>query len=315
MASRPSSTLKGCRTGTSTTLSGFGSKCDGEQVERSFWADGLDGERAIWENCLRALKAIGNAQIVSYGAYETRFLRQMRAALHFGARRRGIRRSAHRNVGQPRRLHLREGLFPDVFEQPQGSRPIPRVRVDLATGFGRRGATTAAGLGAWRGRRAQARTDRLQHGRLPSGREGRGRPGAYLRRRRVRPRCGRCRFAGGWFPANFRQIRQRPAGVRENQRCGVLGLSEVKSVCADRQGDSADRSEIPRQEQKRNGRKGSDGRRRPGNVPQVPCDKNLDVPRTVTSRLRPEVHAKGDQAVGRAVPLQACIDAANAVQK
>jgi predicted RecB family nuclease len=52
---------------------------DGEHVERSFWADGLDGERAIWEDCLRELKAIGNAQIVSYGAYETRFLRQMRA--------------------------------------------------------------------------------------------------------------------------------------------------------------------------------------------------------------------------------------------
>jgi predicted RecB family nuclease len=52
---------------------------DGKYVERSFWADGSDGERAIWENCLRELKAIGNAQIVSYGAYETRFLRQMRA--------------------------------------------------------------------------------------------------------------------------------------------------------------------------------------------------------------------------------------------
>ncbi len=51
---------------------------DGEHVERSFWADGSDGERAIWEDCLRELKAIGNAQIVSYGAYEARFLRQMR---------------------------------------------------------------------------------------------------------------------------------------------------------------------------------------------------------------------------------------------
>jgi hypothetical protein len=51
----------------------------GEYVERSFWANASDGERAIWENCLRELKAIGNAQIVSYGAYETRFLRQMRA--------------------------------------------------------------------------------------------------------------------------------------------------------------------------------------------------------------------------------------------
>ena len=47
-------------------------------MEHSFWADGLDGERVIWENCLQTLKAIGNAQIVSYGAYETRYLKQMR---------------------------------------------------------------------------------------------------------------------------------------------------------------------------------------------------------------------------------------------
>ena len=60
-------------------LVGLRFECGGEHVERSFWADGLDGERAIWENCLRELKAIGNAQIVSYGAYETRFLRQMKA--------------------------------------------------------------------------------------------------------------------------------------------------------------------------------------------------------------------------------------------
>ena len=60
-------------------LVGLRFECAGEQVERSFWADGLDGERAMWENCLRELKAIGNAQIVSYGAYETRFLRQMKA--------------------------------------------------------------------------------------------------------------------------------------------------------------------------------------------------------------------------------------------
>ena len=51
---------------------------DGEWVERSFWADGLDGERTIWDNCLRTFKAIGNARIVNYGAYETRFLRHMR---------------------------------------------------------------------------------------------------------------------------------------------------------------------------------------------------------------------------------------------
>jgi predicted RecB family nuclease len=59
-------------------LVGLRFECGGEQVEHSFWADGLDGERTIWEFCLRTLKAVGNPQIVSYGAYETRFLRQMR---------------------------------------------------------------------------------------------------------------------------------------------------------------------------------------------------------------------------------------------
>jgi len=60
-------------------LVGLRFECGGEQVERSFWADGLEGERIMWESCLRELKAIGNTQIVSYGAYETRFLRQMKA--------------------------------------------------------------------------------------------------------------------------------------------------------------------------------------------------------------------------------------------
>jgi predicted RecB family nuclease len=60
-------------------LIGLRFEAGGEHVERSFWADGLDGERAIWEDCLRELKAIGNAQIVSYGAYENRFLRHMKA--------------------------------------------------------------------------------------------------------------------------------------------------------------------------------------------------------------------------------------------
>jgi predicted RecB family nuclease len=59
-------------------LVGLRFESGGEQVEHSFWADGLDGERVIWENCLQTLKTIGNAQIVSYGAYETRYLRQMR---------------------------------------------------------------------------------------------------------------------------------------------------------------------------------------------------------------------------------------------
>ncbi len=32
----------------------------------------------MWENCLLALKGIENPQIVSYGAYEARFLRRMK---------------------------------------------------------------------------------------------------------------------------------------------------------------------------------------------------------------------------------------------
>ena len=206
-------------------LVGLRFESGGEQVEHSFWADGLDGERVIWENCLQTLKAIGNAQIVSYGAYETRYLKQMRERYVLAPDDVRICRSPHRNVGQSRRLHLRQGLLPDIFEQPQGSRPIPRVRVGLATGFRRCDATTAASLGARRRRRAQARTDRLQHGRLPSDRDGRGRSGAHMRRRRLRPRCGRCRFAGCRFPTHLGQTRLRPAGVREDQQRGVLGLS------------------------------------------------------------------------------------------
>jgi hypothetical protein len=60
-------------------LVGLRFDCGGEHVERSFWADGLNDERAMWEECLSELKAVGNAQIVSYGSYENRFLRQMKA--------------------------------------------------------------------------------------------------------------------------------------------------------------------------------------------------------------------------------------------
>ena len=179
----------------------------GEHVERSFWADGLDGERAIWENCLRELKAIGNAQIVSYGAYETRFLRQMRARYIL----------APDDVEFVDRLietsvNLVGCIYGKIYF-PTFSNSLKEVGRYLGFEWnwpqasGAAAPSTAASLGAWRRRRAQARTDWIQHGRLPSGREGRGRPCAHLRRWRVRPRCGRCQFAGGWFPANFWQIR------------------------------------------------------------------------------------------------------------
>lgn len=51
---------------------------DGGLAERAFWADGPEDERGMWENCLRTLRAIGNPQLVHYGAYETRFLRAMK---------------------------------------------------------------------------------------------------------------------------------------------------------------------------------------------------------------------------------------------
>ena len=182
-------------------LVGLRFESGGKQVERSFWADGLEDERVIWENCLRTLKAIGNPQIVSYGAYETRFLRQMKERYISAVADLEYVDRTHRELGQPCRPHLRENLFPDVFERPQGSGPIPRLRVDLATGFGRCGATIAAGLGTRRRRRLEVRIGRLQHGRLPSVRDGRGRSGAYMRRRSVRLEYGRCRFAGCRFPA------------------------------------------------------------------------------------------------------------------
>ncbi|MGP1678422.1 MAG: IS66 family transposase [Burkholderiales bacterium] len=59
-------------------LVGIRFESEGELVERAFWADGPEGEREMWEKCLQTLKSINNAQLVHYGAYETRFLRQMK---------------------------------------------------------------------------------------------------------------------------------------------------------------------------------------------------------------------------------------------
>ena len=50
----------------------------GTPVEKTFWADGPEGESDIWRECLRVLKEINNPRIVHYGAYEIRFLRRMR---------------------------------------------------------------------------------------------------------------------------------------------------------------------------------------------------------------------------------------------
>ena len=56
-------------------LVGLRYEMQGAQVERSFWADGPEGERDIWWECIRVLKEIHNPQIVHFGAYESRFLK------------------------------------------------------------------------------------------------------------------------------------------------------------------------------------------------------------------------------------------------
>lgn len=59
-------------------LVGLRFESDGVLAERAFWADGPEDERVMWGNCLQTLKSIGTAQLVHYGAYETRFLRTMK---------------------------------------------------------------------------------------------------------------------------------------------------------------------------------------------------------------------------------------------
>jgi predicted RecB family nuclease len=59
-------------------LIGIRHEAGGNIVEHSFWADTADDEGEIWQKTIRSLREIEKAQIVSYGAYETRFLRQMK---------------------------------------------------------------------------------------------------------------------------------------------------------------------------------------------------------------------------------------------
>ena len=157
----------------------------GKQVERSFWADGLEDERAIWANCLRTLKAIGNPQIVNYGAYETRFLRQMKERYISAV---ADREFVDRLIGNS--VNLVGRIYGKIYF-PTFSNSLKEVGRYLGFEWTWPRASGAAApllRRAWelrRRRRVQARIGRLQHGRLPSGRDGRGRPGAYMRRRRA----------------------------------------------------------------------------------------------------------------------------------
>ena len=51
----------------------------GRCFERSLWADHPRDEYRIWQECLRIFKRIGNPRLVHYGAYESRFLKSLRA--------------------------------------------------------------------------------------------------------------------------------------------------------------------------------------------------------------------------------------------
>jgi len=50
----------------------------GEPVHRSFWADRAEDEGQMWRKCLGVLRQFEDPQLFHYGAYESRFLRQMR---------------------------------------------------------------------------------------------------------------------------------------------------------------------------------------------------------------------------------------------
>ena len=52
---------------------------ESQPLRHSFWADTQDDEREIWTNCLRAVGELTSPSLIHYGAYETQFLKRMRA--------------------------------------------------------------------------------------------------------------------------------------------------------------------------------------------------------------------------------------------
>jgi predicted RecB family nuclease len=51
----------------------------GGVVERSFWADRAEDELKIWQDCVSVLREVDNPRLIHYGAYESRFLKNMKA--------------------------------------------------------------------------------------------------------------------------------------------------------------------------------------------------------------------------------------------
>jgi len=52
---------------------------ESQPLRYSYWADTKDDEREIWANCLRTVGELTSPSLIHYGAYETQFLKRMRA--------------------------------------------------------------------------------------------------------------------------------------------------------------------------------------------------------------------------------------------
>lgn len=52
---------------------------EGGPLLYSYWADSPNDEREIWTNCLRTLHELASPRLIHYGAYETQFLKRMKA--------------------------------------------------------------------------------------------------------------------------------------------------------------------------------------------------------------------------------------------
>src|SRR5262249_50074417 len=61
-------------------------------VQHTFWANDEDDEKRIWKEILALLTRIPNAHIISYGSYETVFLKRMRE--RYGGPDKGSRAAA-----------------------------------------------------------------------------------------------------------------------------------------------------------------------------------------------------------------------------
>jgi predicted RecB family nuclease len=52
---------------------------ESQALRYSYWADTQDDEREMWANCLRTVGELASPRLIHFGAYETQFLKRMRA--------------------------------------------------------------------------------------------------------------------------------------------------------------------------------------------------------------------------------------------